>query len=260
MRISGHTALNLESARPSSARALTSLPGSSGNVFGGILETLRNKSTASTTAATTANTATVPATTSSTSTTAASTIAASATASTAASTSATQTPGLQALVNAIINGSLKATYVTDPSQLQQTAPNGQTAEMPNAYYASNQTAQQIAQLLGGTVVQQPPFGVDPGSTEPNANFIELPNGMTVNAADLAYYTRCGGVGAAQLTADLTQTINAGAAWTNYYQHGGPMPLFPTGYVGPPVSGMYYPAGSIGSDGNVINPGQLPPSA
>jgi hypothetical protein len=151
-----------------------------------------------------------------------------------------------------MNGSFQATYVTDPSQLTETTPMG-TDVLSNFYYASDQTANQLAQLLGGTVVQMPAFGQDQGWSEPNANFIQLPNGQTVNAADLAYYGRTGVEGAAQLTADLTQTINVGAAWTNYYKSGGQLPTFATGYVGPPISGMTYPAGSIGADGNVINP-------
>jgi hypothetical protein len=142
--------------------------------------------------------------------------------------------------------------VTDPSQLTETTPVG-TDTMPNFYYASDQTANQLAQLLGGVVVQQPAFGQDKGWSEPNANFIQLPNGQTVNAADLAYYARTGVQSPAQLTADLTQTINEGAAWTNYYRFGGQIPSFPTGYVGPPITGMVYPAGSIGADGMVINP-------
>jgi hypothetical protein len=151
-----------------------------------------------------------------------------------------------------MNGTFQATYVTDPSQLKETTPAG-TYTMPNFYYASSQTANQLAQLLGGTVVQRPPFCQDKTWNEPVANFIQLPNGQTFNAADLAYYGRCGVQGAAQLTADLTQTINEGAAWTNWYMNGGALPAFPTGYVGPPISGMTYPAGSIGADGNVVNP-------
>jgi hypothetical protein len=151
-----------------------------------------------------------------------------------------------------MNGSFNPTYVTTPSQLQETTPVG-TDIMPNFYYASDQTAQQLASLLGGTVVQRPAFGQDQGWSEPLANFIQLPSGQTVNAADLAYYANCGPEGAAQLTADLTQTVNEGAAWSNYYLAGGQMPSFPPGYVGPPVGGMSYPAGSIGADGNVINP-------
>jgi hypothetical protein len=154
-------------------------------------------------------------------------------------------------VSAITNGSFQATYVTDPSQLQETTNEG-TATMPSFYYASNQTAQQLASLLGGSVVQMPPFGVQ-GASEPLANFIQLPNGQTFNAADVAYYARTGSEGGGQLTADLTQTINEGAAWTNYYTNGGSMPCFPPGYVGPPISGMTYPAGSIGANGMVINP-------
>ena len=170
--------------------------------------------------------------------------------------SANSTPaeatGIQALVSAIMSGSVKPTYVTDPAQLRETDPAG-TAYMPGFFYASDATANQLASLLGGTVVQMTPFGQDPGWTEPVANFIQLPNGQTFNAADIAYYANCGSQGPAQLTADLTSAINEGTAYTNYYKNGGQMPLFPMGYVGPPISGMTYPAGSIGSDGNVINP-------
>jgi hypothetical protein len=161
---------------------------------------------------------------------------------------------VEALVTAIMNGSFQPTYVTDPSQLQETNPAG-TDTMPNFYYASDQTAAQLASLLGGTVVQQTPFGQDQGWSEPLANFIQLPNGQTFNAADVAYYANAGSEGAAQLTADITATINQGSAWTQYYQSGGQMamPSFAEGYVGPPISGMSYSSSMIGSDGNVINP-------
>lgn len=161
-------------------------------------------------------------------------------------------PGVEALVSSIMNGSFQATYVTNPSQLQETTPAG-AETMPNFYYASNQTATQLADLLGGKVVQLPPFGQGTGWSEPDANFIELPNGQTFNAADVAYYANTSSEGSPQLTADITATINQGSAWTNYYQHGGPMPSFSMGYVGPPISGMTYPSGTIGADGNVINP-------
>jgi hypothetical protein len=163
-----------------------------------------------------------------------------------------QAPGIGALVSAIMTGTLKTSYVTDPAQLKETNPAG-TAYMPNFYYASDDTANQLAQLLGGKVVKMTPFGNAPGFNEPAANFIQLPNGQTVNAADLAYYGRCGVQGAPQLTADLTQTVNQGSAWCNYYHNGGQPPDFALGYVGPPISGMNYPAGTIGSDGMVINP-------
>jgi len=163
-------------------------------------------------------------------------------------------PGVETLVTAIMNGSFQPTYVTDPSQLQETTPAG-TDTVPNFYYASDQTAAQLASLLGGTVVQQAPFGQDQGWSEPLANFIQLPNGQTFNAADVAYYANAGSEGAAQLTADITATINQGSAWTQYYQSGGQMamPVFSEGYVGPPISGMTYDPSMIGSDGNVINP-------
>jgi hypothetical protein len=136
--------------------------------------------------------------------------------------------------------------------LEETSPLG-TETMPSFYYASDQTANQMAQLLGGTVVQVQPFGQDKGFTEPYANYIQLPNGQTFNAADVAYFARNARSGSAQLTSDITATINIGSAWTNWYKNGGAFPVFPGGYVGPPISGMTYPDGSIGADGNVINP-------
>ena len=184
-------------------------------------------------------------------TAAAAAVAAAATVPAAAAATA-QPAGIQALVTAIMNGSFKPTYVTDQSQLQETTPAG-TDTMPNFYYASNATANQLASLLGGTVVQKTAFGQDSGWNEPLANFIQLPSGQTFNAADIAYYANCGSEGPSQLTADLTQTINEGSTWTNYYMNGGQIPSFAEGYVGPPISGMTYPAGSIGADGNVINP-------
>jgi hypothetical protein len=171
----------------------------------------------------------------------------------AAAAAPAQSPGIGALVSAIMNGSFQPTYVTDPSQLQETTSVGTTDTMPNFYYASDATAKQLASLLGGTVVQRTAFGQDQGWSEPLANFIQLPNGQTFNAADIAYYARCGSQGSAQLTADLTGAINEGSAWTNYYTNGGSMPTFPTGYVGPPITGMAYPVSSIGGDGNVVNP-------
>ena len=168
---------------------------------------------------------------------------------------AAQPTGIAALVNAIMSGSLQPSDVSDPSKLTEITPRG-TFQMPSIYYASDETANQIAQLLGGTVVQKPAFGQGPGSLEPLANFIELPNGMTVNAADLAYYAKCGDEGVQQLTADLTQEINQGAAISAYYENpSGPMPTFDVGWIGPPIPGMTYPAGTLAADGSIINPSQ-----
>jgi hypothetical protein len=174
------------------------------------------------------------------------------TTTTSESSGAVTTPGVEALVSAIMNGSFQATYVTNPSQLQETNPAG-TDTMPSFYYASDQTAAQLAQLLGGTVVQRTAFGQDQGWSEPLANFIQLPNGQTFNAADVAYYANAGSEGAEQLTADITATINEGSAWTSYYQQGGQMPTFAEGYVGPPISGSTYASNMIGANGDVINP-------
>jgi hypothetical protein len=163
-----------------------------------------------------------------------------------------QPPGIAALISAIQNGSFKPSNVTDPSKLQQVSPVG-SATLSNFFYASDDTANQLAQLLGGKVVQMPPFGPTSGWTVPTANFIQLPNGQTVNAASLAFYAKCGAEGTAQLTADLTQDINEGAAWNNFYQNGGPAPSFAMGYTGSAISGMTYPDGTVAADGTVINP-------
>lgn len=229
-----------DAADSSDARSISSL--------GSMTSAIAAATTTVTDAATAAADAT--ATVASTTTTAAQTE--TATADAATTTTPVATPGIEALVSAIINGTFVGTNVTDPSQLQEINPLG-TDTVPSFYFASDQTAAQLAQLLGGKVVQMPPFGQDKGWSEPNANFIELPNGQTFNAADVAYFSKVGVPGAAQLTADITATINTGAAWTNWYQNGGQMPGFAPGYVGPPITGMVYPAGSIGSDGNVINP-------
>jgi len=210
------------------------------------------QATATTAAATTTTAAAATTTTTTTAATTTATAATTATTASTATTTATTTPGVEALVTAIMNGSFKPTYVTSASQLTETYPGG-TDTMPNFYYASDQTAAQLAQLLGGTVVKQTPFGQDEGWSVPDANFIELPSGQTFNAASVAYYANTGSEGAAQLTADITSTINQGSAWATYYQQGGQMPSFSAGYVGPPIAGMTYPSGSIGSDGNVINP-------
>jgi hypothetical protein len=151
-----------------------------------------------------------------------------------------------------MNGTLVATQVTDPTKLTEVSPL-RTTQMPSFYYASDQTANQLAQILGGKVVQMPAFGQSKGWIEPQANFIQLQNGQTVNAADLAYYAKCGNQGVQQLTADLTACINEGAAATNYYQHGGIIPTFDVGYTGAAIVGQQYPAGTVAADGTVINP-------
>jgi len=276
MKIATHTALPIEPDRstiqrsPASSSNVSALghataPTKSSQAFSGVLQSLSTGSTSSpvanvspeslfgpavriAAAATTATTAAVAAAT----TTETSPTATAVAAAPVATTAATANPGIQAMVSAIMNGSIQPTYVTNPAQLQETYPLG-TDYMPSIYYASDATANQLASLLGGTVVQRPPFGQDQGWTVPPANFIQLPSGQTVNAADLAQYANCGFAGASQLTADLTAAINEGSAWANYNQNGGSMPSFPPGYVGPPISGMTYPPGSIGADGNVINP-------
>jgi len=196
--------------------------------------------------------ATAAAATADSASTASAAIAVTPAASDTTSTSTTK-PGVMALVQAMMNGTFQTSYVTDPAKLTQQTTYG-TDMMPADYYASDATANQMAQLLGGKVVHLQPFHAGM-YVEPTANFIELPNGQTFNAADVAYYSRYGDLSQNQMLACVTQTINQGAAWTSYNQSGGKgtMPEFALGYVGPPISGMDYPAGTIGADGNVINP-------
>jgi hypothetical protein len=109
-------------------------------------------------------------------------------------------------------------------------------------------------MLGGKVVQMTAFGQDQGWTEPLANFIQLPSGQTFNAAVVANIANLSVPGgAAQLTADLTQAINENSAWTDYDHNGGSAPTFAAGYIGPAISGMAYPTGTVAADGTIINP-------
>jgi hypothetical protein len=162
-----------------------------------------------------------------------------------------------------MDGSFKPTYMS-PSQLVENTASG-PVQNSTAYYASDLTAQDLATLLGGKVVQKVPFaGSDATTTAIKANFIELPNGQTVNAADLSYYAQFGDYGPQQLAADLTQEINQGSAISNYtdqmvaYMSGtgsapSAIPTFQAYEIGPPISGMTYPAGTLAADGSVINP-------
>ena len=172
-------------------------------------------------------------------------------------------PGIGALITAITNGSFQPTYMT-PSQLVENSAVGTVCNSP-AYYASDQTAQQLATLLGGTVVQKVPFASSNATTTAiKANFIQLPSGQTVNAADLAYYAKFGGDGVQQLAADLTQEINQGGAITSYNDqmvaflsgtgsHPDDMPTFQPNVIGPAIAGMTYPPGTLAANGSVINP-------
>ena len=174
--------------------------------------------------------------------------AASTTDSTTTTTTTTTSaqPGIGALIAAIMDGAFQPTY-------------------SSAGYASAQTAQQLATLLGGTVVQKVPFAsCYATTTEATANFIQLPSGQTVNAADLAYYAGCGGGGVPQLAADLTQEINEGGAITSYNDqmvaflggtgsYPGAGPIFQPNEIGPAIAGMTYPPGTLAPDGSVINP-------
>ncbi|MBZ5726416.1 MAG: hypothetical protein LAP87_15625 [Acidobacteriia bacterium] len=195
-------------------------------------------------------------------------------AATAATTPTTATPattaaptaypvGIAALVHAMMNGTFQASYVTDPSQLVEKTPYG-SYQAGSMSYASDETANQLAQLLGGTVVKRQAFPIAQGWQAPLANFIKLPGGQLVNAGDLASYARCAGYGVQQLTADLTQEINQGSAITKLYDYeqaywsgqptgDPPDTAFQIGDPGPAIAGMVYPAGTLAADGSVINP-------
>jgi hypothetical protein len=95
--------------------------------------------------------------------------------------------------NLPINGGTPGNFIpiTNPGYMQGetgTGPAGTTPTSYNPYYyADTQTAQAIAQQLGGSVVQGDPFGFAPNSTftAPQANMIQLPNGTVVDAGQIA---------------------------------------------------------------------------
>jgi hypothetical protein len=174
--------------------------------------------------------------------------------------------GIAALVQAMMNGTFKSTSLTS-SQLVEQTPLG-SFPLSAQQYASDQTAIQLANLLGGAVVQKPATPLPNGWQAPNADFIELPGGQVVNAGDLASYAKCAYLGAQQLTADITQEINQGAAISSFndgvqsVMNGlsnvlPPAPTFRIGDTGPAIAGMAYPTGTLAADGSVINPSQAP---
>lgn len=190
---------------------------------------------------------------------------------TTSATAAAPTPpptGISALVYAIVNGTFKPSFVTDPGSLVETTPRG-SFTLPSMSYASDATAQQMAQLLGGTVVKKLAFPLSQGWQAPLANFIKLPGGQMVNAGDLATYARFPQLGIQQLTADITQEINQGAAISKLYDYEQaalsgqalteepPDTNFKIGDPGPAIAGMIYPEGTLAADGSVINPGNAP---
>jgi hypothetical protein len=168
-----------------------------------------------------------------------------------------------ALVDAIMNGTFQPAYVTDPSKLMEVTPMG-SYQMASTSYATDDSAQKLAQLLGGTVVQKPAFPLPRGWQAPLANFIQLPSGQVVNAGELQAYAKYPYLGRQQLLFDLTQEINQGGAVSQFYdaeqacmssQSATTLspPAFQIGDSGPAIAGMTYPAGSLAADGTVINP-------
>ena len=163
----------------------------------------------------------------------------------------------------MMDGSFQASYVTNPSSLVEATPLG-SFSLPSQPYATDQAAQQLAQLLGGTVVQKPNVPVPNGWQTPQADFIQLPTGQVVNAGDLESYAKCSYLGAQQLTADLTQEINQGGAISSFNDGvqslmngaSSSMPAMPSFAIGDPgaaIAGMTYPDGTVAADGAVINP-------
>jgi hypothetical protein len=167
-------------------------------------------------------------------------------------------PGIGALITAMQDGTFQPALIPT-AEIQGTYNNG------NSAYATDQTAQQLATLLGGTVVQKIPFPTTNWATEAKANFIQLPSGQTVNAADLAGYARYSNYPVLTLAQDLTQEINQGGAISQYYDQmvaylGGAgsyptqTPTFQPDVIGPTIAGMAYPPGTLAADGSLINPG------
>lgn len=87
------------------------------------------------------------------------------------------------LAHQMNSGNINPTFSTNTFQPNYT-PQGVLSTLPPDLYVDDNTAQQIAASLGGTVVKQIPESLN-GTGVPPANFITLPNGQTVNAADIA---------------------------------------------------------------------------
>jgi len=163
-----------------------------------------------------------------------------------------QPNGLLNLIAAIQKGAFTPVLVPS-SEMQVFTPWG-IFTVSNYMYLSDASAAALAEILGGTVVQENPSGNN--SFMPVANYIQLntPGGtLNVNAASLAAYTAGRGLSATQLAFDLSQCVNQGNA---VVQNGGGM-IFPMGWAGPAIPGFNYPPGQpVGSDGNLINPGTI----
>jgi hypothetical protein len=104
-------------------------------------------------------------------------------------TSTTTTASTDAATSADADGPAGPLFGPNPWLSDPTAsgPNGVTDENP-IYFASQQTAQTVAQMLGGQVVQSVQILTAPGSpfqqNQPN-NMVQLPNGGLVNPGFIA---------------------------------------------------------------------------
>jgi hypothetical protein len=108
-----------------------------------------------------------------------------------------------------------------------------------AYYANNATAQQIAQQLGGTVVQGDPFNLSSAGpfSAPNANMIQLPNGRVIDAGTIAGYEQVWGDNPSMLQALINSEITGQgqnpAAYTGSLANYNPAAVSQPGYKPPP---------------------------
>lgn len=82
-------------------------------------------------------------------------------------------PLAQAFFDGQVNPSFEPTQYFQPAYM---AP-GQESALPDYLYMDNGSAQQIASLLGGSVVQAPPPGNYQGTNIPPANWIQLADGL-----------------------------------------------------------------------------------
>ena len=99
---------------------------------------------------------------------------------------------VSALAQAMANHQIQPSYISGNFWYPGYMTPGTKDPLPDQKFATDATAQQIAGLLGGSVVkdvpnlaQVTPGQIWQGTGVPNANYIELPDGTRVNAGDIA---------------------------------------------------------------------------
>jgi hypothetical protein len=91
---------------------------------------------------------------------------------------------LQPLATAQFSGQLNPSFL--PTQYWQPSylPSGQMSALPGYLYATQAFAQQVAGLLGGSVISAQPPGIWQGTGVPNAYQVQLPDGSVILPGNL----------------------------------------------------------------------------